>query len=341
MKNFTICLTTFLCLFLNVLFAQGTFEQRAKAIASKIETITKEEKQSLKNEIEAVNAQLEKGTITNEQAEQKKKELAEEKAKSIEIKVAEAQNELRDLVQQKVDGKISEKDSTHKFGIMYDHKKDKNSAGEHRTTSQFVFAFGLNNLTTNNAVAHSDFRYWGSHFYEVGFTYNTRILNNNNLLHAKYGLSLMCNNLRPTNNRIFVENGNQTQLVSSPIHLEDSRFRNVNLVVPVHLEFDFSGTKTKDGKQIFRSHESLRFGVGGYAGINVKSKQVIDYKSDDNDIRLRTKGDFNVNDFIYGISAYAGYKELSLYAKYDLNPIFSNNLVDQHDVSLGLSFDFN
>ncbi len=44
--------------------------------------------------------------------------------------------------------------------------------------------------------------------------------------------------------------------------MEDSRFRNVNLVVPVHLEFDFGKTR----------HEGFRVGLGGYAGVNVEVK---------------------------------------------------------------------
>src|SRR5690606_16482910 len=121
---------------------------------------------------------------------------------------------------------------------------------ESRTTSQFVLAVGLNNLETNNSVAHSDYSIWGSHFYEWGVTWNTRIFKNSNLLHAKYGLSLMYNNLRPTDNRYFTEDGDQTNLEVSGIDLDDSRFRNVNLVVPVHLEFDFTKKEIRDDKTI-------------------------------------------------------------------------------------------
>jgi hypothetical protein len=53
------------------------------------------------------------------------------------------------------------------------------------------------------------------------------------------------------------------------------------------------------------------------------------------------KGDFNSSNFIYGLSAYIGYKETSLYVKYDLNPLFRDNAVKQNNVSLGVRFDFN
>lgn len=340
MRNFTIYLALSLCLFASKLVAQESFESKAKAIAAKIENITKEEKETLKVEVEAVNVQLEKGTITKEQADEKKKELAEARATIIENRVAVVQTELKDLVQQKVDGNI--KDEHHEISIDWKSKKDTIRKSEKRTTSQFVFATGVNNLATDGKVAGSDFRYLGSHFYEWGGTYNTRLLKNNNLLHLKYGYSVMYNNLRPTDNRVFVKNGDKTDLEVSATHLDDSRFKNVYLVAPLHLEFDFSKNKTRDGKAFFQSHESVRLGIGGYAGFRLKSKQFQKFEdTDGNDITVKEKGDFNVNNFIYGVSAYIGYKETSLYVKYDLNPMFENNVVKQNNISLGVRFDFN
>jgi hypothetical protein len=342
MRNFTIYLTGFLCLFLTSVFGQETFESRAKVIAAKIETITKEEKAALKTEVEAVNTQLENGTLTKEQAEAQKEVLADTRAKNIETRVAAVQDELKNLVQEKVDGKIIESDSTRSFTFHFDPKKHKKeNKGESRTTTQLVFALGVNNLVTNNQLAHSDFRYWGSHFYELGLASSTRIFKNNNLLHARYGLSLMYNNLRPTDNRYFVEAGSITNLVNSPIHLKDSRFRNVYIAVPLHLEFDFSGKEVKDGKNVFKTHQGFRLGVGGYAAANIKSKQILEYEIDGHDVKEKTKGNYNVNDFIVGTSAYIGYKDVSLYAKYDLTPVFHKNIQDQNNISFGLRWDWN
>lgn len=349
MRNFTIYLALLLCLFVSKIIGQETFEKRAKDIASRIEAITKEEKEALKSEVEAVNNQLINGTIVKEDAENKKKVLAETRATNIESRVAKEQKALNNLVQEKVDGNVkSEKD----FHFLLFHtsdgrnhekyKKHNDSVRKYsRTASQFVFAAGLNNLVTDGRVQDSDYRFLGSHFYEAGISYNSRILKNNNLLHAKYGLSVIYNNLRPTDNRKFVINGNQTDLGVSPVDLKDSRFRNVYLVLPIHLEFDFSGKKMKDGKPLYKTHQSVRFGLGGYAGINVKSKQIIKYKDDDLKATEKTKGDFNVNNFIYGLSTYIGYKATSLYLKYDLNSLFKDNSVKQNNVSLGFRFDFN
>lgn len=353
MRNFTLYLAVATCLLVSKLSAQETFEDKAKAIGDKIENITKDEKAALKLELEAVNKELEAGTITKAQADDKKMKLAEIRSKNIETKIGEAQEELKDLVKQKVDGKIHE-NYEDKVVISFSKSKYKNTerykrwkdslhnVSERRTTSQFVFAAGVNNLVTDKAIAHSDYRYWGSHFYEWGVTANTRIFKNDNLLHLKYGVSVMYNNLRATDNRYFVANGQQTNLETAPVNLQDSRFRNVYVTAPVHLEFDFTKAKTNaEGKTIFRSHESVRFGIGGYAGFRVKSKQILEYEEDGHDITVKEKGGFNANDFIYGVSTYLGYGATSLYLKYDLNPLFKDNAVKQNNISLGVRFDLN
>lgn len=337
-----------LCLFASKAIAQQTFEQRAKAIALRIEAITKEEKDALKDEVEAVNKLLDSGEISLEEADKRKLELADVRAKNIETRVGMEEAKLTDLVREKVDGKLPAEGRRTAFSIYWDKDSPRRDTirdrSESRTTSQFVFAVGLNNVVTDgdlSSVEGSDYRVWGSHFYEWGVAFNTRLAKNHNLLHAKYGLSLMYNNLRPTDNRSFVVNGNKTTLETNPIHLKDSRFRNVYLVVPVHLELDFTKKRVTEKKTYFRSHESFRMGIGGYAGINVKSKQILRYEIDDHNVKERTKGDYNVNDFIYGLSAYVGYSEVSLYIKYDLSPIFRNNDVDQNNISLGIRFDLN
>ena len=341
-----------LFLFVSKAIAQDTFEVRAKKVANKIEAVTKEEKEALKKEVEEVNVQLENGSITKEQADEKKKKLAEARAVIIENKVNVAYDELKVLVQDKVENRnIAEPQDSAKITIgnkiIIKFEKDslkskKEDVGEKRTTSQFVFAMGLNNLATDGDFENSDYRFLGSHFYEWGMTYNTRIAKESNLLHFKYGWSVMYNNLRPTENRFFLKDGDKTTLEKSPYDLDESRFRNVYLVAPLHLEFDFSGKKQKDGKPYFKTHDSFRFGLGGYGGIRLKTKQILKYEDEfGDDVKQKTKKDYNVSNFIYGVSAYIGYKETSLYVKYDLNPLFQDNLVKQNNVSLGVRWDFN
>lgn len=357
-----------------VVAQEKTFEKQAKEIASNIELITNNEKSNLKVEVEAIDQQVKEGKITTEKGKELKQKAAEECAKNIEIKVANEEAKLAQLVQDKVDGKFIVSEEKLKKGgttiILGSNRNDsigKNNTeinlttmkvyrGEQnkierkskRTTSQFVFAMGLNNaIPEERNLENSDFRVWGSHFYEWGLTYNTRLFKNHNLVHAKYGFSVMYNNLRPTDNRYFVKSGNQTYLATSNFDLEESRLRNVYLTAPFHLEFDFSPKKySKDGTtSYFRTHESIRLGIGGYAGVRVKSKQLLRYEVDGDKEKNKQKGDFNVADFNYGLSTYIGYRSTSLYFKYDLNPMFKKNSDINHvplnNVSLGIRWDFN
>lgn len=337
---------------------EKTFEQRAKEISKRIETITTDEKNALKKEIDAIDQEVLEGKINQQSADALKLKIAEEHAANIENKVAVEEEKLNQLIQDKVDGKVMFSSDTttvrigKRFVIKFENDTVKHKAKIHkerRTTSQFVFAMGLNNLVTKGQdLENSDYRFWGSHFYEWGMSYNTRIFKNNNLLHFKYGLSVMYNNLRPTENRFFEKSGDQTVLTSyatdpamNSIAMKESRLRNVYLVAPLHLEFDLSGTTTKNEKTYFRTHNSFRLGVGGYGGFRVKTKQILKYEVDNTDVKQKSKGDYNASNFIYGLSAYIGYKQTSLYMKYDMNPLFKNNAVDQNNVSLGIRFDFN
>ncbi len=360
MQKIILYAAVLLCALVTKMYGQDTFEQRAKMISENIKKITQEEKEALKTEVEDINKLLESGVINSEKADAEKLKAAEKRAANIEKRVAEEEAKLSQLIKEQVDGKINSKNNLgtdtvwmgkkHRFLITYDRDYETKTKKykpryEKRTTSQFVFAFGLNNLITDgdfSSLEDSDYRVWGSHFYEWGFTNNTRIFKNDNLLHIKYGLSLMYNNLRPTDNRYFVKNGNQTELQEFGLDLRESRFRNVHLVLPLHLEFDFTPkTVDSEGTSKFRSHKSVRLGIGGYAGFNVKTKQILKYKEDDVRVKVKEKGDFNTSDFIYGLSTYIGYRDTSLYLKYDLNPLFKNNAINQNNISLGLRFDFN
>lgn len=343
MKTITFFVVAALCLLTTALNAQD-FENRVDQISDNIEKITKQEKDSLKIEVEQVNKMLEKKEITSEEAEARKREYAKKRANNIEVKVAAEEEKLSQLVKDKVDGKISE--DSRSFYIRFNKGKkykDSTETKEYvykRTTSQFVFALGVNRLVTDGEIDNDNYK-WRSDFYEWGITWNTRVLKNNNLLHAKYGLSLQYNNLRPENDKIFVKDGGQTYLTDSGIDLDVSRLRYVNLVVPVHLELDFTPKSVNGDRTYFPTHRSVRLGVGGYAGVNVKEKQILKYEQNDHKVRHKEKGNFNVNDFVYGVSAYVGYGEVSLYAKYDLQPVFNNNEIDQNNLSLGIRFDFN
>jgi hypothetical protein len=341
------------------------FEKKVEQISSEMEFRLAREKNVLKMKIDSLDTLLAQNKVTLEEVKLLKLKQAEISARSIEKNMEFLKAKLDSLIQDKVEKGSKEityridtingnkvyiyskvTDGRH-YDILplkiYQSEKDKLERKSKKTTSQVVIATGVNNLVTDGAVANSNFGYLRSVFWEWGITLNTRLSQNSNLLHLKYGLSFQYNMLHATDNRVFVDTGSETVLETYPIDLKDNHtyFKNVYLVTPVHLEFDFSKTEEKDGKKIFKSHQGFRFGLGGFAGINTNSKQFIRYELDGKKVNEKTKADFNVNDFTYGLSTYVGYKATSLYVKYDLNPMFKNNNIDQNNVSLGIRFDFN
>lgn len=332
-----------LVLFLIGIYLQAqSFEQQTKEIADRIDAITLTEKNELKLKIKNVDKQLEEGEITFEEAKVEKTRLANYYAERIEKGVNAEKEKLDTLIAARVDGKVySEKECVKKSGITIENINIINKNGERRTTNQLVFAFGLNTLQGDKNGLSDDLKLWQSKFWELGYTWNTRLSKESNLFHIKYGVSLLFNNYSPKNNKVFTVDGDKTFLADSDINFKRNRFRNLHLNVPIHFEFDLSPMKfNKNGEKLFRSHNGLRIGIGGYAGLLINSRNSFKYKKDGSKIKYKEKKDFNVNDFNYGLSAYIGYGQISLYTKYDLQPVFKNNPVDENNLSIGLRWDF-
>ncbi|WP_299621821.1 hypothetical protein [uncultured Tenacibaculum sp.] len=334
---------------------EKTFEKEVKRISLKIEKITKQEKDSLKKKVKTINDKLSKGEITEEKAKQLKKEAAELHAANIENRVAKQETKLQQLVQDKTNGKIASEDDdydtfsigkrTFKFKMFSDDddnffkwKRKRNK----RTTSQIVLAMGVNNVLLNNdlgSLNDSEYRFWQSHFYEIGFSLKTRLSKEPSKTYFKYGLSFLWNNLRLDNNQVHEVNGNQTDIVAFSEPLSESRLRHVQMTFPMHLEFDFSKNREyEDGFVKDRTNKGIRLGLGGFVGFKLGSRQYLEYRNNTGvEIEEVQRGSFNMNTLNYGLSAYLAYKWYGLYVKYDLNPLFKNT--DIRNLSLGVRLD--
>lgn len=317
------------------------------------EKIIQEEKDALKRDVENINARLQSEVLTEAEAETLKQDAAEKHALNIENRIAIVDNQLALINRNGIDStKIKgtsiifglggeDSDNDRVFGIQVKGGSVKNiKKYDRRTTTDFVFAFGLNNvITEGESLQDSDFKVAGSRFAELGWTWKTRVFKNTNWLRVKYGVSFQFNGLKPTDNRFYVDTGEQTELQNYPLNLDKSKFRMDNLVVPIHFEFGPSKKIENDDYFRYSTENQVRVGLGGYAGINLGARQKLKFEEDGEDQKLKLKANYNTNSFIYGLSGYIGWQGVALYAKYDLNTIFKNNPIDQRNVSLGLRFD--
>lgn len=302
------------------------------------EKIIKDEKEQLRLAIEGINYRLEKEMITAETATRQKAAAAEKHALNIEnrINILENEMEMRDRNKEH-QNYLSLFDDGRVVNLNY-NKKDKR-VYDRRTSSDLVVAVGFNNaLTKNQSLNDSDFKLAGSRFLELGVAWKTRVFDNSNFLRIKYGFSFQFNGLKPTDNRYFVEDGNLTMLEDFPIDLDKSKFRMDNLVFPLHFEFGPSRKTETENYIRYSTNNKFKIGVGGFAGFNIGERQKLKYNNGE-DVKEKLKGDYNTNDFIYGVSGYLSLGSTALYVKYDLNPIFKSPNPELHNVSFGLRFD--
>ncbi len=311
------------------------------------EKIIQEEKDALKANVENINARLQSNAITETEAETLKQNAAERHALNIENRIAIIDNQIALL---KRNGKIEDEEDSglmvrigtgdDEKNVFYIGPKKQHRKYDRRTTSDLVFAFGLNNvITKGESLQDSDFKVAGSRFAEIGWAWKTRVFENSNWLRFKYGISFQFNGLKPTDNRYYVDTGAQTELQTYPINLDKSKFRMDNLVVPIHFEFGPSKKIEKEDYFRYSTENKIKVGLGGYAGINLGARQKLKFEEDGEDKKLKLKANYNTNNFIYGLSGYLAWQGVAVYAKYDLNTIFKDNPIEQRNVSLGLRFD--
>lgn len=352
MKTFTYCIA--LAMWMTAIVLGQAQENNIESLQASKEIIINQEKDLLKREVEAINLQLQNGQVTSEEAEQLKRAAAEKHALNIENRLSIIDNKIaliernqnsseapyKTKVEFFSNGTNEEGDSY--FGVRISQRDStKKRKYDRRTSSHFMFSFGLNNaIGDGQSLNDSDFKVGGSRYAEIGLAWKTRVFKNSNWLRIMYGVSFQFNGLKPTDNRFFVDTGEQTELQTFDLNLDKSKFRMDNLVVPVH--FEFGPSKKIEGKNYFRysTHNQFRIGIGGYAGVNLGARQKLKFNDNGEEVKQKLKGNYNTNNFVYGLSAYVGFSDLSVYAKYDLNPIFRNNPVDIHNVSLGLRWDW-
>ncbi|MGJ8592010.1 MAG: hypothetical protein ACSHXF_05655 [Aquaticitalea sp.] len=340
-----------LCLIVNKAKAQDTIQKspnhfQLEKLEIMKQAVANEEKAFLKAEVEIINKRLENGEITQERAETLKREMAKKRALNIENQIAIIDNKIS-LLKRNDDFYQLESENRNEVGISIGsftglsiNRKNEPRKYDKRTTSALVFALGLNNAVIEGTdFGKSPYQFVGSGFVELGWAWKTRLLEDSNAVRLKYGLSLQWNKFSPKNDRFFVEDGNTTTLETFADDLKESEFRITNLVVPVHFEFGPSKKIEKDTYFRYTTATQFKFGIGGYAGFNIGTQQKLRYEEDGDRVKQKIRKDYNTTEFIYGLSTYVGVGGVSLYAKYDLNPLFKNQIIEQHNVSLGLRVD--
>ncbi|MBZ9728071.1 hypothetical protein LB467_00065 [Salegentibacter sp. JZCK2] len=348
-------------------------EQTIAVLRNQLDVIETEEKNELKKQIEDINSMFENRVINAEEAKRLKIKAAEARAWKIqerqaviletiailEKKQSEQEQPVRDPnifldIDSYFSGDVEPQQQPlpkrDTLSVVPARVKPqpviplKEGEVKSPTTLDLVVAFGFNNAIGEgrwqDLEEDRDYALYNSKFMEIGLVLKTPLTKKNGL-RLKYGLSYQSNRLRPNYNRFFAEVDGQTQLRADH-RLTASGFHVNNLVLPLHLEFGPTRKKQNRDYTYYSSSNQLKFGIGGYMGINLSAKQWVErpyyYRGFYWIGREEFKG-YNINKEIYGLSAYVGIGAFSIYGKYDLNTIFQNAANEQQFVSLGIRLD--
>lgn len=321
--------------------------KKIKQLEKQKEKIKEQERYYLKQEVKAINAQLDNKKITAAEAETLKKTAAKKHAANIENRVAIISNTIELMKRNKYESDLRNNendDFSIKIGSQGIHidvpDKKKKPKYDIRTSNKLLFAIGFNNtIISGQDFSDSPYKLGGSGFVEAGWLWDTRLLKNSHLLRLNYGFSFQWNKLNIKDNNYFVQNNEEVALQEFPLKLKKAKFRVTNLVFPVHLEIGGWEKREYKNRIRFNTYNKFKFGIGGYAGVRLRAQQKLVYQEDGDRVKSKEKRSFNTSSFVYGLSSYVGIGDISLYVKYDLNPLFKNQAIDQNNVSLGLRID--
>lgn len=317
------------------------------------ERIQNQEKFKLKKALSAINDRLTANEISNKEATTLKEDAAKEAALNIDDKLAILEKQ-RQLLSRGNDytfdyggsrtlelgfGNVHDDRGSFLLGLQFSDETKKVQFDK-RTYTDVVVATGLNNtLSRDRSMSNSPYKTGRSLFTEIGFTFRTRLLKDSNFYRLVYGTSLHVHTFELTGNRIFAVDGDKTTYTEFPTDLKFQKLRVTNLVFPAYLEFGNSKKTEYYDRFRYSTNDHFKFGLGGYAGLNIWSNQLLRYYENGRRINESQRRSFNNSNFVYGIGGYFGYGVTSFFVKYDLNPMFKDGPQKEQIITAGLRID--
>ncbi|WP_435624824.1 hypothetical protein [Flagellimonas sp.] len=375
MRQITLFLATIILVILSQnLNAQRKYERKIEVLEAQKEKIANQEKEALKLEVKDINKRLDRGEISLEKANELKKEAAKNRALNIENKLAIIDNQIALLERNKSDI-FDEYDALYEEQIDFFEdenvvlglriKKTDFPKPDKRTKSNVVLGIGLNNtIIQGQSLIDTPHQILGSRYFEMGYQWTTRVFRNSNWLRITYGINYLSRGLK-TDNQLFARRttggfievgGERLQIIdlvnanaffnNDTGELAKSKFRQDDIIIPFHFELGSSAKRSNGNFVRYSTKNKFRFGLGFYAGFNIKTVQKIRFNPDF--IPNGVSTDFetlvprsDARDAFFGLSTYIGRGNVTWHLKYDIDRNFALaiNSPRRNNISLGLRFD--
>ena len=217
-------------------------------------------------------------------------------------------------------------------------KKDKR-----RTQVQGDIHFGWNGYLQDGGMVSDDpaeLRPWQSTLFVLGMAGKTRVGGENSIFHVRYGFQFNWQHFRLKGNNVIYKDAVTDGITFGPItdtrpEIENVSFSSFNaayLDVPLLLVLDFSKRRMDKG---------ISVAAGGYGGVRVGQKRDIIYDDFNNDpVKERSRNNFYMNQWRYGLMAQIGLHAFKITGKYDLSSFFREDRATPNYNIWSLTFGF-
>jgi uncharacterized protein YxeA len=298
-----------------------------------------DEKEALKYTVEAINKKLDEKEITLEKAAELKETAAVRTALNIKYYEQYAALEaeyIRKNGRYSHEGGAMLEIGTKQFIRYRNRNKDREYQEYQNTHSGLTIGFAYN-FMNGNELDINDFSYPNNNYFSLGFQWKTR-LDKHNLFRLTYGIEYQSHGTELNGNR-FISQGDQAQITDIGFNVEKAKFRQDQLVFPLHIEIGGSKRKEyEDGRVRFQEYDQWKVGIGGFAGFNMSSRLKLKYEVDGREIKETRVNNFDNEVLVYGLDAYVGFDSWSLFGRMNLNTVFKSNSVDAQYVAFGIRF---
>ncbi len=257
-------------------------------------------------------------------------------------KVTRERHEVRINKNVIIDVEIEEDGDNSKVNVTLPTKAERDSTkAKHKednyksTRFNFDVDLGLNAIINNDdATAIPDLRTVASRYISFNSHLISQVGGRRSPFHIVSGLEFAFNNYMFEGNWVAEDENNTTTFSRMDnLSINKSKITTSSVNVPLMAMLKFKNNRGNDGFHI---------GAGGFAGYRLGAHSKLKYSQDGNTRKEKDRSNFNLSDFQYGATGVVGYRNLTLFAKYNLNSLFKEDRGPEANVaSFGFRLFFN
>jgi hypothetical protein len=315
-------------------------KEEATLLRKEAQALVKLRAKEMKAEIDEVRERYKSGEITLDEMTVEIEEIANKRAREIEIEAKALEEAVRKEVEAKTRTAVT------KSGSVTIVEKDTQDASIRvkikgkpkplkRTYLGFTASWGWHTMILNNPKVegniYPEMDFWRGGFSEYAIMGNTRLGASRSPIWLNYGASLVYNRANIGGNNYLVFQDGMPSFEDRGVESRKANLRTAYVNGTIGFKIAPKGIK------------KFFVETNAFGGVLFRTKQDIEYRvpGSTEEVKETRRGNYGVNRFNYGLSAAVGYDFFSLYARYDMAGFFNNNSVyDYTPITVGLKFNF-